>query len=58
MYETKYRTATIMEEDALNKPTAAGAMLSAHQIIFYSNILLVQEKTRSHPSLSILLSFF
>lgn len=23
-YETRYRTATIMEEDALNKPTAAG----------------------------------
>jgi len=23
-YETRYRTATVMEEDALNKPTAAG----------------------------------
>ncbi|XP_016529237.1 GPI transamidase component PIG-S isoform X1 [Poecilia formosa] len=29
-YETKYRTATIMEEDALNKPTAAEADLSLH----------------------------
>lgn len=46
MYETKYRTATIMEEDALNKPTAAGAMLSAHQIIFHSNILLFQEENK------------
>lgn len=31
-YETRYRTATIMEEDALNQPTAAGEMLSAHHI--------------------------
>lgn len=28
-YETRYRTATIMEEDALNQPTAAGEMSSA-----------------------------
>lgn len=25
-YETKYRTATIMEEDALNQPTAQGTL--------------------------------
>ncbi|XP_038129962.1 GPI transamidase component PIG-S [Cyprinodon tularosa] len=31
-YETKYRTATIMEEDALNKPTAAQADLSLHML--------------------------
>lgn len=31
-YETRYRTATIMEEDALNQPTAAGKMLPAHHI--------------------------
>lgn len=47
MYETKYRTATIMEEDALNKPTAAGAMSSAHQIIFHANILLFHEENKS-----------
>ncbi|KAM3600934.1 uncharacterized protein V6R79_004847 [Siganus canaliculatus] len=29
-YETRYRTATIMEEDALNKPSAAEADLSLH----------------------------
>uniref|UniRef100_A0A8D3DPD6 Phosphatidylinositol glycan anchor biosynthesis, class S n=1 Tax=Scophthalmus maximus TaxID=52904 RepID=A0A8D3DPD6_SCOMX len=28
-YETRYRTATVMEEDALNQPTAAGEMLFA-----------------------------
>lgn len=31
-YETRYRTATIMEEDALDQPTAAGELLSACQI--------------------------
>ncbi|XP_041657399.1 GPI transamidase component PIG-S [Cheilinus undulatus] len=31
-YETKYRTATIMEEDALNQPTAAEADLSLHTL--------------------------
>ncbi|MEQ2303046.1 hypothetical protein AMECASPLE_012728 [Ameca splendens] len=31
-YETKYRTATIMEEDALNKPTAAEADLALHML--------------------------
>ncbi|XP_028277328.1 GPI transamidase component PIG-S [Parambassis ranga] len=31
-YETKYRTATIMEEDALNQPTAAEADLSLHML--------------------------
>ncbi|XP_056141197.1 GPI transamidase component PIG-S isoform X2 [Lampris incognitus] len=31
-YETKHRTATIMEEDALNKPTAAEADLSLHTL--------------------------
>lgn len=30
-YETKYRTATIMEEDALNQPTAAGVAPSSLQ---------------------------
>lgn len=29
-YETKYRTATVMEEDALNQPTAAGETQSLH----------------------------
>ncbi|KAF4077681.1 hypothetical protein AMELA_G00210700 [Ameiurus melas] len=29
-YETKYRTATVMEEDALNQPTAQEADLSLH----------------------------
>ncbi|KAK5608710.1 hypothetical protein CRENBAI_021287 [Crenichthys baileyi] len=31
-YETKYRTATIMEEDALHKPTAAEADLALHML--------------------------
>ncbi|GAA6083708.1 GPI transamidase component PIG-S [Tachysurus ichikawai] len=31
-YETKYRTATIMEEDALNQPTAQEADLSLHML--------------------------
>ncbi|MEQ2270945.1 hypothetical protein XENORESO_017849 [Xenotaenia resolanae] len=31
-YETKYRTATIMEEDALNKPAAAEADLALHML--------------------------
>ncbi|XP_017273477.1 GPI transamidase component PIG-S [Kryptolebias marmoratus] len=31
-YETRYRTATVMEEDALNKPTAAEADLSLHTL--------------------------
>lgn len=31
-YETRYRTATIMEEDALNQPTAAEADLSLHTL--------------------------
>ncbi|TNN63457.1 GPI transamidase component PIG-S [Liparis tanakae] len=31
-YETKYRTATIMEEDGLNQPTAAEADLSLHTL--------------------------
>lgn len=31
-FETKYRTATIMEEDALNQPTAAEADLSLHML--------------------------
>ncbi|XP_037543325.1 GPI transamidase component PIG-S [Nematolebias whitei] len=31
-YETRYRTATIMEEDALNKPTPAEADLSLHTL--------------------------
>ncbi|KAM4545478.1 GPI transamidase component PIG-S [Odontesthes bonariensis] len=31
-YETRYRTATVMEEDALNKPTAAEADLSLHML--------------------------
>ncbi|XP_068187509.1 GPI transamidase component PIG-S [Antennarius striatus] len=31
-YETRYRTATIMEEDALNQPTAAQADLSLHTL--------------------------
>ncbi|KAK9955710.1 hypothetical protein ABG768_015569 [Culter alburnus] len=31
-YETRYRTATIMEEDALNQPTAAEADLSLHML--------------------------
>ncbi|TMS14197.1 GPI transamidase component PIG-S [Larimichthys crocea] len=31
-YETKYRTATVMEEDALNQPTAAEADLSLHRL--------------------------
>ncbi|XP_062867533.1 GPI transamidase component PIG-S [Trichomycterus rosablanca] len=31
-YETKYRTATIMEEDALNQPTAKEADLSLHTL--------------------------
>ncbi|XP_072231202.1 GPI transamidase component PIG-S [Leuresthes tenuis] len=31
-YETRYRTATVMEEDALNKPTAADADLSLHML--------------------------
>ncbi|XP_059206890.1 GPI transamidase component PIG-S [Centropristis striata] len=31
-YETKYRTATVMEEDALNQPTAAEADLSLHTL--------------------------
>lgn len=31
-YETKYRTATIMEEDALNHPTAAEADVSLHTL--------------------------
>ncbi|KAM4546233.1 GPI transamidase component PIG-S [Fundulus diaphanus] len=31
-YETRYRTATIMEEDALNKPTAAEADLALHML--------------------------
>ncbi|KAM9451427.1 GPI transamidase component PIG-S [Clarias gariepinus] len=31
-YETKYRTATIMEEDALNQPTAQEADLSLHTL--------------------------
>lgn len=26
-YETRYRTATVMEEDALNQPSAAGEQL-------------------------------
>lgn len=40
-YETRYRTATIMEEDALNQPTAAGKLLPARQIkITDLNILL------------------
>ncbi|CAG00518.1 unnamed protein product, partial [Tetraodon nigroviridis] len=33
-YEMKYRTATIMEEDALNQPTAAGERSSFQDIIF------------------------
>ncbi|XP_061818885.1 GPI transamidase component PIG-S isoform X2 [Nerophis lumbriciformis] len=31
-YETRYRTATVMEEDALNKPTAAESDLSLHTL--------------------------
>ncbi|KAM4619720.1 GPI transamidase component PIG-S [Polymixia lowei] len=31
-YDTKYRTATIMEEDALNQPTAAEADVSLHTL--------------------------
>ncbi|GLD55112.1 GPI transamidase component PIG-S [Lates japonicus] len=31
-YETRYRTATVMEEDALNQPTAAEADLSLHTL--------------------------
>ncbi|XP_073335464.1 GPI transamidase component PIG-S [Pagrus major] len=31
-YDTRYRTATIMEEDALNQPTAAEADLSLHTL--------------------------
>ncbi|TKS82933.1 GPI transamidase component PIG-S [Collichthys lucidus] len=31
-YETKYRTATVMEEDALNQPAAAEADLSLHRL--------------------------
>ncbi|XP_077361719.1 GPI transamidase component PIG-S isoform X2 [Festucalex cinctus] len=31
-YETRYRTATIMEEDALNKPSAAETDLSMHTL--------------------------
>ncbi|TNM84885.1 GPI transamidase component PIG-S [Takifugu rubripes] len=31
-YEVKYRTATVMEEDALNQPTAAAADLSLHTL--------------------------
>ncbi|XP_072302225.1 GPI transamidase component PIG-S [Eucyclogobius newberryi] len=31
-YETRYRTATIMEEDAFNQPTAAEADLSLHTL--------------------------
>lgn len=31
-YEVRYRTATIMEEDALNQPTAAEADLSLHRL--------------------------
>lgn len=31
-YETRYRTATIMEEDALNKPSTAEADLSLHML--------------------------
>ncbi|KAF7665273.1 hypothetical protein LDENG_00142020 [Lucifuga dentata] len=31
-YETKYRTATIMEEDALNQPSAAEADVSLHTL--------------------------
>ncbi|CAM4670625.1 unnamed protein product [Leuciscus chuanchicus] len=31
-YEARYRTATIMEEDALNQPTAAEADLSLHML--------------------------
>lgn len=38
-YETKYRTATIMEEDALNKPTAAG------ELVLKSNLYFLIETT-------------
>lgn len=46
-YEMKYRTATIMEEDALNQPTAAGEISSLHMLTspnfnefqLYSNLL-------------------
>lgn len=31
-YETRYRTATIMEEDALNQPTAAGTILAVYSL--------------------------
>ncbi|KAI2651063.1 GPI transamidase component PIG-S [Labeo rohita] len=31
-YETRYRTATVMEEDALNQPSAAEADLSLHML--------------------------
>lgn len=31
-YEIKYRTATIMEEDALNQPTAACEIASLHML--------------------------
>lgn len=34
-YETKYRTATIMEEDALKKPTAAGEQQPVKSNLWY-----------------------
>lgn len=60
-YETRYRTATIMEEDALNQPTAAGKMLSAHQITLSTPHLhafhRLSEKSVTYFSLSLLFFF-
>lgn len=56
-YETRYRTATIMEEDALNQPTAAGEVSSTHQIQLSAphipTFRYLNEKTGTHFSLSL-----
>lgn len=61
-YETRYRTATIMEEDALNQPTAAGEVSSTHEIQLSAphmpTFRYLNEKTGTHFSLSLLSFFF
>lgn len=37
-YETKYRTATVMEEDALNQPTAAGELSALQMQMFFFSV--------------------
>lgn len=53
-YETKYRTATIMEEDALNKPSAAGQF----SIESHFNIVVSHSKHRwSHVACAFFVFF-